>query len=255
MKTHCEKVVSNKAQESQPKQPLKASSFAVALLGLLVAIWSAYEAHSARIEARSAIAAAERSAAAAETSNRLATRSQSSYLVPSIQRSGDAAAVSVKNVGNNVALNVRYGYFLYTGPLKSVKDVSAKLGTTPLRQLALALGGSAEATVIDSLATGNGTRDLKTSFSVPVAKFDSNGVPHLEMRTETVNLGTVSVPSKTLVIGIVSFEDGLNIQHGVTFCFPLNSTLDDPECSKLNSLQLNGAVADEVKAAGPVPTA
>ena len=58
----------------------------VAILAMAFAGWSAYEAHSARLEARQAIDAATRSATAAESSNTLAARSQSSYLVPSIQK-------------------------------------------------------------------------------------------------------------------------------------------------------------------------
>jgi hypothetical protein len=231
--------VTPKHEELQPKKTFDGVSFVVALLAMLVAGWSALEAHWARMEAKGAIAAAERSADAAEKSNTLATRSQSSYLVPSIQRSGDRAAVTVKNVSNNVALDIRSGYFLYTGPLKSVNDVSKKLTDTPLRPLALALGASAETTVVDSLVSVSGTQDITASFTLPIVKVDSPlSVPHVEMQTQTVKLGTASVPSQTLVIGAVSFEDGLNVQRSATFCFPLNSSIDDQECSKLNSLQL-----------------
>ncbi len=223
----------------RPKKKFDGASFAVALLAMLVAGWSALEAHWARIEAKGAIAAAERSADAAEKSNSLATRTQSSYLVPSIHRSGDSAAVTVKNVSSNLALDIRSGYFLYTGPLKSVSGVSKKLREMPLRPLALALGASAETTVIDSLVSVSGTKDITASFTIPVMKTDSTfSLPHVEMQTQTVKVGTASVPSQTLVIGAVVFEDGLNVQHSATFCFPLNSAIDDQECSKLNSLQL-----------------
>lgn len=230
-----------KPEELRAKKSFDGVSFVVALFALLVAGWSALEAHWARNEAKGAIAAAERSADAAEKSNRLATRSQSSYLVPSIQRSGDRAAVTVKNVSNNVALDIRSGYFLYTGPLKSVNDVAKKLGDMPLRPLALALAASGETTVVDSLISVSGVRDITASFSVPIVKTGSGFpvVPHIEMQTQTVKVGTASVPSQTLVIGAVSFEDNLNLQHSATFCFTLNSALEDQECSKLNSLQLD----------------
>jgi hypothetical protein len=237
-----------KHQGTEPKKPFDSISFVIALLGLLTAAWSAYEAHTARIEARSAIEAAQRSADAAEKSNTLAARSQSSYLVPSIQRSGDKASVAVKNVSNNVALNIRYGYSLYTGPLKSVNDVSKQLADMPLRPLVLALGSSGETTVVDSLVTVNGTQDIDATFSIPVVKMDSPlGAPRIEMQTQSIKLGAAPIPSKTLVIGLVSFEDGLNVQHSATFCFPVNSALDDQECSKLNSLQLNGLGTQQTK--------
>lgn len=213
------------------------ASFVVAFLSLLAAGWSAYEAHSARIEARSAIEAARRSADAAEKSNNLVARSQSSYLLPSIQRSGDKAAVILRNVSTNVALNIRSGYFLYSGPLKSVSDISSKISSLELHPQVLALGASGETTVVDSLVAANGTKDLTVSFTVPVVK-NAFG-PQIEMRTQEVKVATVPVPNTTLVIGLVSFEDGLNVQHSATFCFPLNGTLDDHECSKVNSLQLS----------------
>jgi hypothetical protein len=218
------------------------ASFVVAVVAVVVAVWSGYEAHSARIEAREAIGAAERSAAAAEKSNKLAARSQSSYLIPSILQSGNQATVKVKNVSNNIALNIRSGYFLYTGPLKSVDDVSTQLSNTSLRPLVLALGASGETTVVDSLVSPTeASQDVNVSFSVPVVKMDSPLAPRIEMQTQTVKIGTARVPEKTLVIGLVSFEDGLNVQHRATFCFPLNSGSEDQECAKLNSLQLSNA--------------
>lgn len=237
--------VTDTHQEAKSRNWVDKASFVVALLAMLVAGWGSLEAHRARIESKSAIEAAERSAAAAEKSNSLAARSQSSYLIPSIRRSNDMAAVTVKNVSSNIALDVRAGYFLYTGPLKSVNDVSNKLAGMALRPLTLALAASAETTVIDSLVSASGTRDLTATFSIPVVRVDSGTplVPRLEMQTETIKLGTI--PIETLVIGLVSFEDGLNRQHRATFCFSLNGAIEDQECSKLNSLQLEQSGNDK----------
>jgi hypothetical protein len=55
---------------------------------------------------------------------------------------------------------------------------------------------------------------------------------------------TVQIPSRTLVVGLASFEDGVNVRHTATFCFPLNASIQDEECSKLNSLQLQTTEAN-----------
>jgi hypothetical protein len=231
--------MSNKGR-SQESGSVEGLSLIVAIIAMLFAGWSAFEAHSARIEARKAIDDADRSANAAEKSNNLAARSQSSYLVPSIQKSTDSAVISVKNVSANVALNVHAGYFLYAGPLKSVDDVSAKLNTLQLKQLVMALAGSDKVDIIDTPIVTTDT--VESSITIPVTKVDQVlflgtpiGIPHVVMETQKTE---VKVPSKALVIGLVSSEDTANVRHTATFCFPVASGSNDEECSKLNSLQL-----------------
>jgi hypothetical protein len=165
-------------------------------------------------------------------------------LSTTIQANGDSAVISVKNASSNVALNVHSGYFLYAGPLKSVKDVSERLNALPLKLIVVALAGLDKVDVIDAPIV---TTDIVESVvSVPVVKVDQVpigpfakiSIPQFVTETQT---SQVKVPSRSLVIGLVSYEDVANMRRTATFCFPVVSRVNDEECSKLNSLQLTNS--------------
>jgi hypothetical protein len=217
----------------------------IALLAMIAGGWAALEAHWAREEAKTAIDSAKRSADAAEKSNTLAARSQTSYLLPSMRRTGDVATVTVKNVSCNVALNIRAGYFLYAGPLKAAADVKDQLAALPLRPTVLALAASDVADAIDTPIAANESKasTVDAVIQIPVAKLVRGPlgiqIPQVTMESKHIATATqVQVPSQLLVIGAVSFEDNLNNKHTSTFCFPASSAISDTECAKLNSLQL-----------------
>jgi hypothetical protein len=175
-------------------------------------------------------------------------KSQSSFLVPKLERNGETAVVSVRNASPNAAINIRAGYFLYTGPLKSVSDVAIRLKTLALKPVMIALGASEKTDVVGSpIATSETILKTNSTAVLAVPEISFLGIKVGGSINANPQTTKVTVPSQMLAIGVVAYEDSVNTTHTATFCYPVTSGLVDDECAKLNLLEL-GAKLPEAKA-------